>query len=167
MSDETQDDAEETQQLFDVFTIGENTFPNNMREHLDLQSKHIQDSFMEHPDLYSWYATAYELALDVELRLKAELDRTYAHCDANARQQAQAAGIKMTEKKVENVVITDDLYKQVQGEYLTAKRNTGLLRAGKDAMIHRRDMLIQMGANYRAEGNSDITLKQQQALTRK
>lgn len=153
--------SEDEVQLFDVFTIGEATFPNHLNEHLDIRSKHINDSFCEHSELFAWYATAYELSLDKEIRLKEELARTYAHVDHKARTSGKAAGVKMTEKMVENTVITDSLYMKVQEEYQDAKRNTGLLKAAKDAMIHRRDMLIQMGATYRAEGASDITLKQE------
>lgn len=147
-------------ELFDVFRIGSNTFPNHLTEHTDLKGKHINESFMEHSQLFAWYATAYELALDNEARLKEELSRTYARLDHLHRVNGKAAGVKMTEKMVENTVITDPAYIKASGEYLDAKRNTGLLKAAKDAMIHRRDMLIQMGATYRAEGQSDITLKQ-------
>ena len=155
------EEQEEQLELFDVFRIGSNTFPNKLNEHLDLQGKHINDSFMEHGQLFAWYATAYELALDNETRLKEELARTYARLDHLHRTNGKAAGVKMTEKMVENTVITDPAYIKASGDYLDAKRNTGLLKAAKDAMIHRRDMLIQMGATYRAEGQSDITLKQQ------
>lgn len=153
--------SDELPKLVDVFKIGEHTFPNDLDEHVDISSKHIDRCFTEHPGLYAWYATAYELALDAEARLKKELAETYAHVDRKARADAKAAGIKLTEKMVENTVITSDLYRKVQEDYLDAKLNTGLLKAAKEAMIHRRDMLIQKGSTYRSEIQSDITLKQQ------
>lgn len=152
---------EEQDLLFDVFKIGEQEFDNNLDEHLNLRTKNVNECFMEHAELFAWYATAYELALDVEIRAKDALSRLYARVDAQARDAARSAGVKMTEKMVENTVITDPQYVAEQEKYLDAKRNTGLLKAAKDAMIHRRDMLIQMGATYRAEGLSDITLKEQ------
>ena len=151
-------------ELFDVFTIGEQTFPNNLREHVSLGHQHIQTAFVEHAELFAWYATAYELASAHESKLKTELGRKYAILDANARQQAKQAGVKMTEKMVENTVITSPAYRALEDDYLEARRDAGLLKAAKDAMIHRRDMLIQMGANYRAEGASDISLRTQAAL---
>lgn len=155
--------SEELPKLVDVFKIGDNTFPNSLEEHVDISTKHIDECFSEHAELFAWYATAYELALDVEARLKKELAETYAHADYKARMDAQASGIKMTEKKVENTVITSELYRKVYEDYLEAKRNTGLLKAAKEAMIHRRDMLIQRGSTYRAEIQSDITLREQVA----
>ena len=150
-----------TPELFDVFTIGDQTFPNHSREHLDLRSKPIQEAFFEQAELFGWYTTAYELAMDQEARLKEELARTYARLDHMHRTNAKASGVKMTEKMVENTVITDPTYTKAHGDYLDAKRNTGLLKATKEAMIHRRDMLIQLGANYRAEGQSYINIKEQ------
>ena len=152
---------EEQLELFDVFRIGDATFPNHQKEHLDVRSKNINECFMEHAELFAWYATAFELALDKDGRAKEELARTYARLDHHHRSGGKAAGVKMTEKMVENSVITDPAYTKAHGDYLDAKRNTGLLKAAKEAMIHRRDMLIQMGATYRAEGQSDITIKQE------
>jgi len=153
--------SEEQLELFDVFRIGDATFPNHQKEHLDVRSKNINECFMEHAELFAWYATAFELALDKDGRAKEELARTYARLDHHHRSGGKAAGVKMTEKMVENSVITDPAYTKAHGDYLDAKRNTGLLKAAKEAMIHRRDMLIQMGATYRAEGQSDITIKQE------
>jgi len=155
-------EEEEQLELFDVFRIGDTTFPNQLNEHIDVRSQHINECFMDHAGLFAWYATAFELALDLEGRTKKELERTYARLDHLHRTNGKAAGVKMTEKMVENTVITDPLYTKTQTEYLDAKRNAGLLKAAKEAMIHRRDMLIQMGATYRAEGLSDISLKEQQ-----
>ena len=148
-------------ELFDVFKIGDETFPNNMREHLAIRNQPINEAFMDHADLFAWYATAYELALDHELRLKADLKRMYARVDAKTRQDAKMANVKMTEKMVENTVITDPTYRAVEDDYLDAQRNAGLLKAARDAMLQRRDMLIQLGATYRAEGMSDISIKEQ------
>lgn len=156
--------SEETPELFDVFTIGDETFPNDLTEHLAISNKPINDAFTDHAGLFAWYATAYELASAHESRLKTELGRKYALLDANARQQAKQAGVKMTEKMVENTVITSPAYKTLEDDYLKAKMNAGLLKAAKDAMIHRKDMLVQLGANYRAEGASDISLKEKAAL---
>jgi hypothetical protein len=152
----------EEEELFPpVFNIGEQEFPNLLEEHLNLRTKNVMDCFIEHSELFAWYATAYELSLDVEIRAKESLARLYAVVDNTSRTAAKGAGVKLTEKMVENTVITDPQYVSVQAKYLDAKRNTGLLKAAKDAMIHRRDMLIQMGATYRAEGLSDMNLKEQ------
>ncbi len=149
------------EKLFDVFIIGKTQFPNRLEEHLAVNQSVLSEEFANHAELFAWYSTAYELAASHEAKLKEELSRAYAHVDARVREDARGAGVKVTEKVVENTVVTHPIYQEVQEEYLEAKRNTGLLKSARDAMIHRRDMLIQLGANYRAEGVSDISLREQ------
>ncbi len=147
-------------ELFDVFVIGTAKYPNDLHAHLQVNPTNLNGEFSGHAERFAWYATAYELASDVEMRLKEELARLYARLDAHTRQEGHGAGVKLTEKMVENTVITHASYIEAQEKYLDAKRNAGLLRAAKDSMVHRKDMLVQLGANYRAEGGSDISLKQ-------
>lgn len=61
--------------------------------------------------------------------------------------------MKLTEKMVENEVITNPLYEAAMQAYLQAKKEHGLLMVGREAMGHRKEMLISLGANYRAEAN--------------
>jgi hypothetical protein len=147
-------------ELFDVFKVGKQTFPNQLKEHLHVNQTNLNEEFSRHSRLFSVYATAHELALDVEARLKEELSRAYAVIDRAVREDGKMSAIKLSEKMVENTVITHPKYKEVLDNYLDAKRSASLLRAARDAMIHRRDMLIQLGANYRAEGMSEISIKQ-------
>jgi len=149
------------------YTIGDTEYERNLNSDLRVNTGNLSEEFAVHAEKFAWYSTAYELALDNELKLKSKLERHYAQVDYIVREEARQAAVKMTEKKVENSVITHPEYAAVQGDYLDAKRNSGLLKAARDAMVHRRDMLIQLGANYRAEGVSDITLKTQQYLDNK
>lgn len=147
--------------LHENFRIGNTTFPNRLKEDSSVDQGSLNDVLSEHAQKFAWYATAYELALYHEAQLKEELQRTYARVDHKVRMEGKDAGVKLTEKMVENTVITHPHYMSLQDKYLAAKRDSGLLKAARDTMIHRRDMLIQMGANYRAEGTSDITLKEE------
>ena len=151
--------------LVDVYTIGDTEFPNRLAEDLHVNHTALSEVMGEHAEKFAWYSTAYELAQDHEARLKEELAKTYARLDHKIRMEAKGASVRMTEKMVENSVITHAMYTELQDKYLDAKRATGLLKAARDAMIHRRDMLIQMGANYRAEGAADVSLRAQQYLT--
>lgn len=148
--------------LAEVFKIGTVEYPNVLAQDLAVNQSALSETFATHAERFAWYATAYELAMAYEAGLKEETARTYARVDHQVRTAARDAGVKLTEKMVENSVITHALYLEVQEEYLSAKAHTGLLKVARDAMIHRRDMLIQMGANYRAEGAADISLREQQ-----
>ncbi len=144
------------------FVIGKKEYDKNLEEELFVNGGDLSGDYADHSRRFAWFATAVELCTDVEARLKVELGRAEAVLDAVIREEAAEAGIKMTETKVKNAIITRDVYKEIQEDYLQAKLNTGLAKAARDAMIHRKDMLISLGANYRAEGNSDISLKTDQ-----
>ena len=64
---------------------------------------------------------------------------------------------------VENEVITDPRYQKTMTEYLSIKKDHGMLQAGREAFTQRKEMLISLGANYRAEGNADPVILQEVA----
>jgi hypothetical protein len=146
--------------LAEVITVGNYEFANSLSEDVHINQGNLVGDFLEHPERFAYWATIYELALDQEVRLKNELQRMYAKVDHNTRLEAASAAVKMTEKKVENTVVTHPKYVEVLEEYNDAKLRSGLLKAARDAMIHRRDMLIQLGATARAEGASDISIRE-------
>jgi hypothetical protein len=148
-----------------TFKFGDMEYESKLAQDLFIDRGNLSGEYENHASRFAWYSTAYELAMDAELRLKVDLERGYAQLDAQARASMTAQGLKITEKKVENMVITQQDYVALQDDYLNAKRNTGLLKAARDALIHRRDMLIGLGANYRAETASDLSLREQDYKT--
>jgi len=157
MSDEILD------QEYDVDGVAHRS---ELAKDLDIDRLNLSEEFEKHSKRYAWYATAYELCLDKERRLKAELGRAYAHLDAQARANMTSNGIRISEKKVENMVITASDYVALQEEYHEAQRMTGLLKAARDAMISKKDCLVSLGANIRAELASDPSLLQEMYRTK-
>lgn len=147
--------------LVDEFKIGDVSYPSTFKQDVYINKSNLSEEFADHSERFAWYATAYELALDVELRAKEHLGRIYARIDAHVREQARESSVKLTEKMVENTVITHPEYVKSLDNYLDAKLQTGLLKACRDGMVQRKDMLVSLGANYRAEGKSDISLKEE------
>lgn len=120
----------------------------------------LYGDFLIHPGRFAYWATLYEMSLHEVNTLKNELKRMYAKIDFNTRQEMKNAGMKSTEMMVENTVITHPKYVELQSECGEAELRSGLLKAARDAMIHRRDMLIQLGATARAEGAADISIRE-------
>lgn len=145
--------------LNNKFTIGTKEYERDFQEDLSIDPADINTCIVNHPAQFAWYATAYELCNDHEQRLKAKLDRMYAQLDCSVRIEAEAHGIKMTEPKIKNTILDRPEYVETQTAYFEASRNTGLAKAARDAMMHRKDMLVNLASNYRAEGSSDISLK--------
>jgi vacuolar-type H+-ATPase subunit D/Vma8 len=59
---------------------------------------------------------------------------------------------------VENTVIANEEYQKAMFQYLELKKQLGMLQAGKDAIEQKKDMLISLGANYRAEASSNPSI---------
>lgn len=119
---------------------------------LPINESNINAEFMVQPELFAWWATVMELAKDLVAREKYRLERVYAVVDHRIRRHytTNSPGTRITEKMVENEVISDKEYQEAKFAYLKAKKQLGLLMAGKEAMVQRKDMLISIGANMRA-----------------
>lgn len=128
-------------------------------EDLAVDRDNLSYEFEKHASSFNNYASAYEICLDYETRKKAQLERLYALCDVQARAEMTQGGVKVTEKKVENMVITMTDYVKMQDEYFDACLQTRLVKAARDAMIQKKDCLISLGANIRAELSNDPSMK--------
>lgn len=143
----------------DVIDIGNSEYALDLDEATQIRESDLNHEFCRQAELFATYGTAYELALyEVGLR-KAELDRLSAHLDHRGRQEAKLAGIKQTEKMADNYVKGHADYEAKTAELLDAQKVTGLLKQAKDAIVQKRDMLIQLGSTQRQERNSDISMK--------
>ncbi len=143
-----------------TFSIGEDQYPFELGEHAPVNKGDLNSEFANHAETFAFYATAFELAKEHEARCKAARDHAYAISDHKVRSAMHEAGMKFTEKMVENATITQDAYKDANEQCMMAARNVGLLKAAVDAMNTKRDMLISLGAMMRAEGNSGISLNE-------
>lgn len=134
---------------------------SGLQEDLYINHADLQDEFLKQPELYAWWASTCELAKDLVARQKFLIERLAATIDHQARMEAEEASqklgktVKLTEKMVENTVISNQEYQTAMFQYLELKKQLGMLQAGKDAIEQKRDMLISLGANYRAEASSN------------
>ena len=152
--------------MYEDFSIRGETYENTLMEDVRVNQGDLSGDFEEHPEKFARWATLYEMALAEEVALKRGLERDYARLDHAVRMEGKSSGIKLTEKMVENTVLTHDNYVESLNKYLEAKRTAGLLKAGRDAMMHRKDMLIQLGATHRAEGISNISILDRETTAR-
>lgn len=152
-------------ELTPTLSVGDMTFESKLQEDLFVNRSDLNSEFVRHPERYAFYATCYEIAAAKENNYKVNLDRLYAILDHEHRGALAMAGVKTTEKMVENSVITDSRYTALQDEYLQAQKSAAILKAAMFAMQHRKDMLIQLGSAARAEFNADVSLRAAAAKT--
>lgn len=154
--------GDDTMSIFeDKWNIDGVEYESTLADDLRLDRMNLNEEFEKHAEKFAFYSTAYEICLDKERRAKAVLDRVYAILDSQARGDLAANGIKATEKKIENMVVTAPDYLAAQDEYFEAQRLVGLLKSARDAMIHKKECMVSLGANFRQEMNSDPSLLQQ------
>lgn len=154
-------------EMVDAYKIGNTLYPSTLEADVFINRGNLQEEFMRHAERFAFWGTAHELAVDIVNRLSARLKRVYAELDAEKRQEFVLTATKSTEKMVENVVITDPRYIDAQEELFEAEKQAGLLKAARDAMMSRRDMLIQLGSTARAEYQADIAILSREAKDRR
>lgn len=131
----------------------------NLEADTQLDLSCLEHEACRQADVFAKYATAFAIAETEEKRVKIELEALTAKIDVRARMEANQANIKFTEKMAEHTIKGSQEYLDKTDELLQAQNITGLLKQAKDAMIHKRDMLVQLIALKRQEQASDISMK--------
>lgn len=140
------------------FVIDGCDYENTLDKDIVVDPENLQDGFAEQARMMAVYGFAYDRALDQEARLKIELEKIYALVDGHTRNNFTVSNTKFTEKMVHNTVITSVEYQKKQLEHQEAKLTAANLKSACMAIMHRKDMLIGLGANYRAQINAEPTL---------
>ena len=132
----------------------ENAFSDDVR----IDRTNLPEEFAEHSRKYAYYSTLCAMAKDQEARDKRLLELYYANIDAEVRSTAVKNQIKLTEKMVENSVMTDERYQKQHLKYLDSKLLADCLRGLEQGFSHRKEMLISLGAHDRI-GATDPRVK--------
>jgi len=148
-------------------------YGNPIQQDTEINHVDLDEEFVHHTEKYAWWAFLAEHAKAEVNELKNQLEIAYAQLDHRIRDKAakhavearakKQTPIKYTEKMVENEVLLSDEYQEILTKYNNARRAAGLAAAGQASMQHRRDMLLQLGANYRTEGGSDPVILKEEA----
>jgi len=158
------------------------THARSLSEDAKINESDLEGEFLRQAELFAWWATMTELAKDRVARTKTELLRKSAEIDhqfrsdwnireSDRKQKADKAeekyiNHKYTEKMAENYVLHHDIYQSIENDLLEAKKQLGFLQAGRDALMVKKDMLISVGANYRAEGMANPVIMKDAARER-
>ena len=142
------------------FEIAGETYDSTLSDDLEINTMALSEEFTRQAKLAAIYGFASDRAIHYEAQLKAELERVNALVDARTRGTFEATKRKFTEAMVKNTVITSVEYQAKFEEYQRAKLNAAYLKSAKEAIVHRKDMLVGLGANYRAELTVEPTIKQ-------
>lgn len=143
----------------EVITLNGVDFEFNLDDDVSINNADLDREFTRQVELFARYSTAYELSMYEVSKHKMELDNLAANIDVAARKQADESGVKLTVSMADHTIKGNLEYQAKQDELFQSQRTTGLLKQARDAMIQKKDMLIQLGYNQRQERGSDITMK--------
>lgn len=155
------------------------TYEGDLRADLMIDVEDLTSSYLDQPGKFAWWATLSAQARAIAERKKSDwearkdyINKTLmGELDAEVRDELTDIGEKITEKKVENAIYTHPKYqaaivelKELRDEFLRASEQAQLLEVARESMDQRKDMLISIGAQLRAEGsNTELAIRKREA----
>ena len=118
----------------------------------------INDDLKSQAPLFAWHAVMQELAEADLADAKLLLEMTEAALDEKYRVALAKEG-KVTETLIGHKVKLDEEYQTAISVFNECRKNVGVLKAIKDAFGHRKDCLISLASNMRAQQDPDIYIK--------
>lgn len=157
------------------------TYHQDLSEDLKINSLDINESYIDQPSKFAWWAVLAAQARAKADKLKSCIDKQDEYIrkiltgelDAEVRKSLELDGEKITESKVSNGIYSNDRYKEemeilhnLRDEFVKANEDASILEAAKEAMDQRKEMLISLGAQLRTDmSNTELTMKKKQAAT--
>ena len=138
--------------------IGITEYDINYENELKCDEVTINEDLKNQPSLFAFYAVFAEIAESEVAILKLETEKTEAILDDEYRGKLE----KSTENMLKNAVRRDERYLSLMYQLNTAKKNAGILNAIKEAFHHRKEILIALASNMRAQMDPDIYIKKQE-----
>lgn len=139
-----------------------NTFidPDQLQRDLHFTEASINDGMTRQAALFAHYARLSADATYQSDRAKQQVDLLEAQLNQKYRDSMVAAGTKFTEKSIDALVIQDSGYQAAQERAHEAKAIASMVASAADSFRHRKDMLIQVGADLRLEKQGELRMKE-------
>lgn len=122
----------------------------------------ISIDLMQQPGYFSRYSYLLARAESQYDRIKAMADIVEARLDAKYRDLAAKSGAKTTEGVIKAQIQRDPQTERVQRLLIKAREQVGCLKGTCEALRQRRDTLLQMAYNSRAEQQGPPTVMSKQ-----
>lgn len=158
--------------------LGDESYHQDLESDLAINPGDINESFIDQPAKFAWWAVLAAKARSKADRLKAAADKQddfirktlTGQLDTKVRQQLELDGEKITESKVTSAIFKHpeyveavDTYNNLREAYINADEDARTLEAAREAMNQRKDMLISLGAMLRMDvGNVELSMKKAQ-----
>jgi len=117
----------------------------------NIDPRYVDEALATQPQLYSYYAGLYETAKQDVANKENDLNNAEADAKAKAVKHYQSTGSRPTAVLLDAFVDGDEVVKDLRKELIDTEYKAGLLKALMYALSQRKDCLVQLSANNRAE----------------
>lgn len=133
---------------FNVQLDDRRSFVVDLLKELTIDQSDVNTELATQAARYSWIGVLYELSKSMRDRLEHEVQCVYAELDDLYR---VAAIGKITENTIKQSILSDRRYRDAMDIYLNVKEQTGLLFRACVSIEMKKDLLMALNANLRAE----------------
>jgi hypothetical protein len=142
-------------------SLGDVSVTKYLRECVTIEPLALEEEFLRVPaDLAYWGARFADAQKEAALA-KLHRDEVEAAIDKEHRSDAAAMGEKVTEKVISSRVQTDERMKAIELSLIDAEALAMRTKAFADAVRAKKDMVIALGSQVRAEMAADPSIRQQ------
>lgn len=134
--------------------------PDQLREDLAFTQTNISLAMTRQASLFAHYSMLAHKAQFQADRADQQVDLVEAQLDQKYRDAFASAGTKATENMIKSAIIKDTKYQKTLMRKHEAKAIAEMVKSAADSFRHRRDMLIQVGADLRAEAQGSVRTKE-------
>jgi len=131
--------------------LDEHVWERDVEEELKIDPNDIDQEFQDQSGKFAWWATLASLAEYNYLRKRQARKEKEADQYVQLRRLAEATGKRVTEKQLEAQLTLDPEVKALVLQELEAQKQFSILSAITQAFRQRKDMLVSLGSNLRAE----------------
>lgn len=125
---------------------------------LEIHEPKLNEHFKTHSSQYAWVATLAALTAAKVRTLKNDLDHEEAQFGQQLREAAASSGEKITEKAIADQVLLSKRFLQLRRDLIRAEEQVGVCVAAQTAFSQRKDCLLALASNLRAQGAGELTL---------
>jgi len=151
--------------LRDQFAEWTVTTPNgkpwkiNFYDDVVIDERNIDVELAEHPAKFALWATMHSEAKDAVAVLKLKMDRLEADLVDEHKNSVAAGEKKPTDKETAAYVVRHRKYRELEDDKLKQDKVVDRMQVARDAMTHRRDMLVALATNIRRQLDVDLARK--------
>lgn len=126
---------------------------------VEIDSDDLQSEFIKQPGYYFYFSQKLEEVRYLLHLSKVDLEVTEARLYSDCRDELSAGNNRVTEAQIVNSMKSKDEWVEKQKKVAELKKAEGKFRAVVEALTHKKDMLMQLGAFKRSEFHAEPVIR--------